>query len=333
MMQLEENMTVISAEALLSPHDPTGRKLQLPPISYPIRSPTMHPLAEIAGQAAFEWGLAHGIYSEFKQETYRQIRVGPLVGLISPNGTPEGLKMSANWVLWLFAFDDHYCDESAIGCSPEKTVSIITRLLGILEGSPHGVHSGPFEASFADFMRQFLDLATPVQLARFQSSVGGYFLSMGWEALNRARSSVPQIPAYLHMRYHSGAVPTCVSQLDIIDAYELSSVDYCDPDVEMLKRSAVNIICWSNDVLSYYKETKLSRVVHSLPTILQHHYGIGPQQSLERTVAMHDTEVKSYIKVRDMVVERSNENLRYFIGGLDNWIVANFEWSILSGRY
>src|ERR1700678_3174235 len=66
-------------------------------------------------------------------DRFRQARIGWLAARTSPDSELAALQLLADWQMWLFVFDDHYCDESETGTHPERLSRIITPFLWVLE--------------------------------------------------------------------------------------------------------------------------------------------------------------------------------------------------------
>ena len=99
----------------------------------------------------FQWARTMGLFSATDDtERFRGIRVGWLAGRTSPRSTPEGLQLLADWQMWLFAFDDAFCDESATGDRPDLLARTVTLYLGIIEEPQAPPGDDPFAGALAD---------------------------------------------------------------------------------------------------------------------------------------------------------------------------------------
>jgi Terpene synthase family 2, C-terminal metal binding len=305
----------------------------LPRIVYPFGADALSSHVDAVERSTLQWAAEQALFSERRSSDYNQIRVGYLAGLVHPNGTLEGLSLIGKWLLWLFAFDDRFSDESAFGFAPVESILLVARLLAVLDDAPHGGAADPFEIALADFMQQLDARATPAQRGRFVGTVSGYFHAFIWEAVNRARSTYPTVESYEHMRGHGGAVPTCIALIDTVNSFVLPAEDYHHPEMARLTQLASNLVCWSNDILSYPKEVARNGIVHSLPTILQHHHKIDIRQALSVAVAMHDREVITYTALEHQIRSRATPELSRFLDDMRSWVAGNVKWSLSCRRY
>ncbi|MFF1451717.1 hypothetical protein ACFVYF_26795 [Streptomyces sp. NPDC058274] len=307
--------------------------LALPQLSYPFAS-EISPHANEVDAQAFGWARQMNILDSAMTAQYSGLRVGRLAGRTSPRSERAGLQLLADWQLWLFAFDDAYCDESATGEDPELLARTVVDYLRIIE-DPGQVpdDADPFMGALADLRDRLLAHASPMQWMRFVHSVTGYFLSQCWEAANRSRRTAPTLVEYLHMRRHSGAVPTCMALIDVAGGFVLPQEDFANPHVMSLAQQATNIACWANDILSYPKEVARSRSVHSLPPILSAQYGIDMPEALHRAGQMHDHAVRQYLEQETTARAHAGPQLHRYLDDLRFWMTGNLDWSLETRRY
>ncbi len=311
----------------------TTLEITLPRLSYSFEA-EVSPHAGRVDELTFEWGRAMGLFSTAEDaERFRGTRVGWLAGRTSPRSSLEGLQLLADWQMWLFAFDDAFCDESPAGDRADLMARTVTGYLGIIEGPPTPPRGDPFARALADVADRIRRRAAPVQGARFARAVTGYFLAQCWEAANRGDHTPSGLAEYVHMRRHSGAVPTCMALIDVAGGFSLTSQEFDDPRVVSLSGRAANVACWANDILSYPKEISRSRVVHSLPAVLSAELGIGVNESLRRAAVMHDQEVARYAAAERAVREHASPQLRRYLDDLRFWMRGNLDWSAETGRY
>jgi hypothetical protein len=305
--------------------------LVLPALEYPFDW-AVNPFAAQVDEACFLWGERMGIYHLGDPRDYRGTRVGRLAAYTCPHGTREGLRLLADWQMWLFAFDDGFCDESEHGSRPAAMARRVTGFLGVLEGArpPDG---DPFDHALADVLARLSRCASGFQLARFTSAVRGYFLAQCWEATNRAEGTPPSLAEYVHMRRHSGAVPTCTALIDVAGGFELPAEQYDHPELVALTDMAVNVACWANDILSYPKEAQRSHIVHSLPAVLAHQHDLDTEAAIAEVARMHDDEVRRYLLAEERVRAHADPLTHRYLDDLRFWMSGNLQWSHHTGRY
>lgn len=306
-------------------------RFALPTLSYPFTHRVSRFAVEL-DEACFRWGDRMGIFHLGDPREYRATHVGRLAAATCPRGTRLGLRLLADWQTWLFAFDDGYCDESEHGFRPDALLRRAVVLLGILESTP-AEPDDPFGVALADIWTRLTACSQGFQRSRFAAAVNAYLMAQCWEAVNRAAGVPPPFVEYVYMRRHGSAVRTCTALVDVAGGFTLTAEEYDHPDVVALTNTAINVVCWANDILSYPKELRRSAAVHSLPAVLEREKPQGIRAAIETVVRMHDDEVARYVEHEEAVRAWAGPALRRYLDDLRFWMVGNQYWALQSGRY
>ncbi|HET9171657.1 MAG TPA: hypothetical protein VFN97_19610 [Actinospica sp.] len=293
----------------------------------------LHPATETARVATERWARDCGLTARPELRA-RLHATAParLAGRVAPYATLDGLLLSSAWAAWLFLFDDEYCDESDIGSDPAAITEVTVWLLSALEtgeSDPGDVFGG----ALADLGVRLRKLTGPVQWGRFVQAVTAYFYALVWEASCRRHGTLAPLGEYVRMRRHSGAVATCLALIETINGFELDDRAWYDPSVRAASDAVADIICWSNDIVSYRKEESQAADVLSLPTVLARQNGLTEQQALDRCAAMLDRRIAEYYAYERPLLASGNPGLIRFASDLRHWIAGNLEWSYETGRY
>lgn len=309
-------------------------KFSVPTLDCPFDD-AISPYASQVDRHVVEWACRFDLPRDDDEiARLREARVGRLAARTTPRASVEALEFLADWQMWLFAFDDQYCDESAIGADLARLAEVVTAFMRVLDraGEP-GRRADPFIAALTDLRDRLATVAADTQVFRFNNAVRGYFLAQFWEASHRAADRPAGLAEYQAMRRHSGAVPTCVALIDVADGFDLAAQDFCRADVRAITDMAVNVTCWANDILSYPKEAARSLKVHSLPAVLARERRLPLAGALSAAAALHDQEVARYIEAEGSLRGTASAELRWYLDGLRAWMGGNFHWSLETGRY
>jgi Terpene synthase family 2, C-terminal metal binding len=304
----------------------------VPRLSVPFGT-ELHPATETARAATERWARERGLTARPRLRE-RLLAADParLAGRVSPYATEPGLLFNADWAAWLFLFDDEYCDESALGADPAATVEVTVCMLGALE---HGTaaRDDAFALALTDLRSRLSALATPVQQTRFLGAVTAYLYALVWEAVHRQRRTPSDLEEYVRMRRHCGAVPTCLALIDVVNGFELSEAQWCSPALRAAADATADIICWSNDIVSFSREESQSPEMLSLPAVLARSRGLTIQHALDRCAAMVRARLEGYLVAERPLLASGNPALIRFAADLRHWIAGNIEWSYETGRY
>jgi Terpene synthase family 2, C-terminal metal binding len=291
--------------------------------------------ADAVDRHVVDWALSFGLARDATELTrLGDTKVGRLAARTTPKAGLTALEFLADWQMWLFLFDDQYCDESATGADLVQLSQVITGFLRVLDNADdHAARVDPFTISLGDLVDRLRLMASEWQERRFISAVRGYFLAQFWEASHRATDEPAGLAEYVAMRRHSGAVPTCIALIDLADGLDTDPEDFCRADVRAVTDMAVNVTCWANDILSYAKESVRSLKVHSLPAVLAAELRMPVTAGIKTAAAMHDAEVARYLAAERVVRDEASPGLAGYLDGLRAWMAGNFYWSMETGRY
>jgi Terpene synthase family 2, C-terminal metal binding len=306
-----------------------------------LRSPfpsSLHPQVGIAEAATLEWADRFGLAEDpAVRRRLAATRSARLAGRVSPRATLPGLLLNTDWQTWLFLFDDAFCDESELGARPTAMIGLAAQVLAVVEtGQVPPTEPGPvgaFLAALADLRDRLAALATPGQLARFTAAVTGYLLALTWEAAHREAGVPASLREYQVMRRHSGAVPTCLALIEVVNGFELPERVVRQARLDEVSAAAADATSWANDILSYPKEVRRSTHVLSLPAVLAREYGISAAQALREAAALYDERLRAYQELEAPLLAEGNPLVNLYLADLRAWIAGNLAWSYETGRY
>ncbi|WP_459740869.1 terpene synthase family protein [Streptomyces sp. E-15] len=245
--------------------------------------------------------------------------------------------MSADSLMWLFAFDDAHCDEGALGRDPAELSRVLIRLLRVLEApeAPIALDSPyrNFELALRDLHGRLASFATPVQVGRWLDAMRMYFLCQVWEAADRVERVVPDLSDYAFLRIHNGAMRVSVMLLDIADGYELPAAEMDRPEVRALTETTCLLVGWDNDILSFSKEHTSTQDAAGLLDVLSFARGDDVAGVLDEAMLLRDSLMVLFERLSRQVLPTASADLRRYVASLGHWIRANLEWGMTCERY
>jgi hypothetical protein len=309
----------------------------LPRLKSPFPS-ELHGQVATAEAATLAWADRFGLVRDpAVRDRIAATRSARLAGRVGPWATLPGLLLNADWGIWLFLFDDAFCDESDLGRRPDEMIGLATQVLRVvergeaLEGGTELL--GSFLAALGDLRARLLRMATPQQYDRFLAATVAYLLAQTWEAAHRQRRSIAGYDEYVVMRRHSGGVPTCLALIDVTNGFELPGRAWSSRRLRELTDATTDITCWANDILSYPKEVRRSTQVLSLPAVLSRERGLSTEQAMAQAAALYDERVREYQRLEALVLADCDDATRRYVMDLRHWISGNLAWSYETGRY
>ncbi len=154
---------------------------------------------------------------------------------------------------WAFALDD-IGDETEVGERPARLVELFDGFERMLLGETPRATAQPLEHGLHQVALRLADFASARQMVEFVEGNRAYFGGMLWEANNRAHSWVPDEVAYATFRPAAGAVPSFFGLIEPLERIVLAPHVRAHEQVQAVAKLAGEIICFTNDVLSYEKE-------------------------------------------------------------------------------
>src|SRR5260370_20143760 len=183
----------------------------------PIAS-AIHPDWQTWERGAVSWMERFDLDGEQRDRgRLHRISVGELVGrTIHPAADAPGAQFTADTLMWLFAFDDAYCDEGRYSHDPCKTVILVAEMARISE-TGRTTSGRPCARALADLRQQLDLLASPPLISRWVQAMKTYLGYQIWEASYRGTNTIPTIDEYAVARIRNGAVELTVACLEIAE--------------------------------------------------------------------------------------------------------------------
>ncbi|MFI6809913.1 terpene cyclase [Streptomyces luteogriseus] len=297
--------------------------------------PELNPHAAAAVSHLRGWTERHGLIgTATARERFDRADFGSFAAATYPTADRQGVCLIADWFAWLFLLDDQL-DDGALGKDPLKTGELMSQLFEVLTGDgdtpPAGAPS--IVTSLADLWRR--TEASPRWRARFVDHVIAGGLAAGWEADNRARGMIPDVPSYVENRRHTGAIYVCMDLIEVVEGIDLPTEVYDSEPFARALRAACDVVCWTNDVYSLDKETALGEY-HNLVTVVQHAHVLTADQAVDRVAALIADEVESFARWEGQALRTLPEHtalLEPYFAGMRSWMRGNFDWSARTRRY
>lgn len=307
---------------------------KIPQLWVPLPSGIHPKWREIDANSA-AWLDRYGLYSDPAQrERLTHIAVGEITSRGAPEGRLAPLQWTADFLMWLFAFDDEYCDEGPVATSPDATLLMITKLQRIIDVPWTAATDDNYSAALHELRMRLDALTTPVQTARWAASFRAYLQGQVWMAANSAYGRIPTLSDHLAVRLDSSGVKIFSTLSEIIHGYDLPAADYERHDVRAFVEVFAAIIGWSNDLVSYHKERERSHEGYgNIVDLIAHERNCPLDEAVAEAATMHTSAMTLYLRLRDQILDTAGPELRRWVTGCDSWIRADYDWSLTTNRY
>lgn len=286
-----------------------------------------------------EWAEQVGIYRG-QVDRLHKANFGRMMMLAHP-GTddPDRLLAAAKCVLAEWATDDHFVDEASMGADPER--------LGVRLGITHAamdpanlpveyapaldkaLDAEPVAVAYRSAFEHITSYATPTQLFRLRDQLTIMFMAYNHEANWRMTKRVPPVWEYLTHRHQNSFLPP-MTLVDAVPGYELSPTEFADPRVRRVFSLAGTASVVLNDVYSNAKESDDD---FDLPKVIATEEKCSPREALDRTVAIHNELMHTFVAEASALSQVGSPELRRFLVDLWAWLGGNREWHSTTARY
>ncbi|MBB5917700.1 2-methylisoborneol synthase [Nocardia transvalensis] len=327
-----------------------GGESRIPPLYCPPPVRDNPSLAEAVNEGILRWAESIGLY-EGRLDELRKADFGRLIMLAHPDcDDPDRLLAAAKCAVSEWSVDDYYCEEDADDHAPDGTPSSAEAELGprleLAAAAMDPVHlparyqvqleralrADPILRAFRTSFEHLAHYATPTQLARLRTEIGGWFIALGAEAGWRTAGRMPPVWEYLTNRQPHSFLP-CMAPIDVVGGYELSAPEYTDPRVRRVVTTAALASQMVNDLYSMAREDLSGGREFNLPTVLAAEEDCPRSDAVRRTAQVHDELVHRFEREAAALAGAGSPELRRFLGGLWAWMGGNRAWHADSRRY
>lgn len=308
--------------------------LRIPPLPCPFPS-EINPHVEETERESFAWLCASDMLPDTATaERYRESRFGHLAARTYPRVDPDMLRLVTDWCMWLFAFDDGFCESERLSHSPGLIVRALPELLRVIDDPHPPEHTDdPYARTLLELKGRIAAHARPEQLDRWCAATRDYVLAQVWEAANREADVIPTPEDYIFMRRRTGAMPPVITLIDIAGRFHLTPEQWLHPQVRELTQLCNDLVVWDNDVFSYAKERAHDQARHNLITVLVTHRGRTPREALDEVARMHARAVARMVELDADVRTWAPPDVITYVRGLEHWVSGHIAYSLGSTRY
>ncbi|MFD9791546.1 Camphene synthase [Streptomyces sp. NPDC059070] len=320
-------------------HD-SGRpalRLQCPP---PRRDDPV--LAARLDERVLEWASHIGIYHG-QLDKVRDAGFGRLATLCYPATEDEELLLvPARCALAIWAMDDHYCDEPALGAVPQLLGSRLANASAVLgrvrlpdrfeAAFEEATHGDPALEGLRSAMGHLRHIVTPGQADRTRHSLRSLFTALAQEGTWRATGHRPQVWEYLMNRQANSFLP-CMTVIDVLGGYQLPAEVWAHPDVHDAVGTAALAACIANDIYSADVEGHCADGDFNLPAAIITERGCSAQEALRLSAEVHNELMDHFQHQSQALAECGGRELTRFLAGVLDWCAGSLAWHRTAPRY
>lgn len=302
---------------------------------------TMNPHHDKAWEKTRKWAHATGLV-QGEKAIRRLDRSGfsQLTACAYPHAGENELEIAISWMVWLFLFDDQL-DECSLGHSVDDGQKVIEKIILLTASNPLPSSASPVEIAFSDLWSRYALELTQTQQPRFLLNIRNYLSSLLWEIENRATKVCHTPFTFAEIRRNTGAVRAVFDLIEYSWHAEIPPDMYHSAELEMLSNCAVDVICMSNDVFSYEKESARGEINNHV-SVWQAFSRVSTQEAIDQVHSFVMERMEFFIKTKQKIKSKykvlklcQDDQLfmQRYIEGMEHWMRANLDFSLHTPRY
>ncbi|WP_182874363.1 4-epi-cubebol synthase [Microbispora sp. H10670] len=308
----------------------SGHPLRIPPLACPFPR-AVNPHVDEVDRDTLAWLAASGMIAGDQFERFRIARYGWLGARTYPYASRELCQLVTDWCVWLFAFDDAYCESDRRAAEIARA---LPQLYTVVEDAGGGdAVEDVFARALLGIKTRIAAHATPDQLDRWRTTTKDYLFAQVWEAANREDDVLPTIDDYVFMRRRTGAMLTVFALIDVAAGVRLTVDEWLHPAVHEMTGHANDVVVWDNDLISYAKERGQANIRNNLVSVLAGHTGCGVQEAMNRIGVMRDEAVAAMVALTPATEALGSPAVDAYVRGLKFWVSGSVDYSLTSSRY
>ncbi|GAA3067129.1 4-epi-cubebol synthase [Streptosporangium carneum] len=292
----------------------------------------MNPHVERVNEETLKWLVGSGMVGDAETiDRYRRAKYGWLSARTYPYAEHHVLRLVTDWCVWLFAFDDAFCESDRRAAEIARA---LPQFYAVLEDLDTGSQvDDVFARTLLEIKGRIAAYGDGDQLDRWRGVTKDYLFAQVWEAANREDEVVPPLEDYLFMRRRTGAMLTVFALIDIATGHCLTPEEWRHPVIRAITENANDVVVWDNDLISYAKESDSGNSRNNLVNVLATHGGYSRQAAMEMIGGMRNRAIAEMIALRPALEALDSEAVRAYVRGLEFWISGSVDYSLTSSRY
>ncbi|HVI44858.1 MAG TPA: hypothetical protein VM802_08305 [Chitinophaga sp.] len=259
---------------------------------------------------------------------YKKSRLANLATRFFPHASLPVLEAAGLHLVLFFAFDDLYANKNLLQLQVHSNQAIEN-----LQGH-HLKHVPNVIRAFTALREKLLELTNDQWLQRFILNVQRYFDAMLAEAFISSSGIYPSIRYYTIIRENLVGLYQLVDFLEPERDFVFPTEIVTSPYFCRLRKSAVLIMSWLNDIVSYPKEYRDGEIFN-LVLVTAREKGYAIDEAMERAINLHNREIEHFIRICNNPPDfgEYNREVNRYISDLQFMITGHKVWSELTYRY
>jgi hypothetical protein len=301
------------------------------------REVTRSPVERELDLESLRWAREQGmVIDDLSEKRLLGVECGAFAYCSYPSGSREMMRLCADFVAWLFLFDDRYCEEF------DADVTVLRSFFRDYESMMRGAGTRPvepYQAALFDVRERAIAAhgADRRWVDRFAADLETYFEGCAGEAPFRKENRFPSVSEYRELRLGTVAARPLFDLIELATGYLDDVPELSDPakaeKFASARVAASLCFAWINDVFSYRKESAAGDPLN-LVAVLKNQYSLSAEEAFEAAVNVFRDELSVLEEQSALLREGGlSPTLDRYLTGLEDWLHGNLAWSSTCARY
>ncbi|MBC7269959.1 MAG: germacradienol/geosmin synthase [Streptomyces sp.] len=319
---------------------------RIPDIDMPFQV-RLNPDLDGARQRLLPWTRSMGMLSEgvWDEDKLTSCDLPLCAAGLDPDGTPEALDLSSQWLAFGTYGDDYY--PLVYGHRRDLAAARLTtaRLSACMPvaGEEPLVPANAMERALTDLWRRTTVAMDEAARRNLKAAVDVMTESWLWELANQIHHRVPDPVDYLEMRRSTFGSDLTMSLCRMGHGPAIPAEVYRSGPVRSLENAAMDYACMVNDVFSYQKEIEYEGEIHNSVLVVQNFFGCDYPAALcvvadllnqRMRQFQHVVDVELPVVCEDFGLSREvRDMVDGYVLALRNWMAGILNWHRNVPRY
>jgi hypothetical protein len=300
-----------------------------------------HRADDAADSHVVDWARGHNLLPTAALERkFEATRPGDLAARCYPSAPEPVLFLAADWLAWLFVFDD-LNDEGPLGRDPAELSAFTENLRSGVFDQPMSNPGDPLTAALSDIWHRIRGRSSSAWRDRFEGHVADYLDACVWQAAQRATRNVPGMRAFREMRRRAGAIWPSFDLIELAVGQALPESVCRDRTYRRLTMQAADVVCWTNDLMTFEKELAHDDM-HNMVLVTKARTGCSLQDARRSVEKMVERSVDGFLETEARLPElcaqlglrdEQRDVLFRCVAQLRSWMRGHVDWSWHTIRY
>ncbi|KAF8674684.1 hypothetical protein RHS04_07276 [Rhizoctonia solani] len=282
---------------------------------------------------SYEWFATFGIHNETKLQKFFEAGFGHMTALCYPECDFAHLRVTMDFVLWLFSFDD-LTDAGGLDSvqGMKRAVDVTMKVLRDPTSPPPKFKVAAMLHSYFNRMREDGSEAT---IRHFIDAVDFYTKAVYQQKVNRSDDRTPSIDEYIQLRRDTSAMKIAWAVLEYSLCMDLPDEVVNHPVVKELADAGNDILTWANDIYSFPIEFARGDT-HNFVCVAMEHKRLDLNGAIEFVNKLTRQRLDDYVAAKAQLPSFGpglDEQVAQYLKGIEYCVQGFIEWTFLTPRY